>query len=112
MKQESKNIKYSRLAAKTAIRIFILMLFCGIVPFISGQQPWDARLEDTHLVITNKWTLVFPVILFVGFMTLLILCMKKKYQEPDINWLLVLNTLILLAYLVMLYSRIFKAIMV
>jgi hypothetical protein len=112
MKQESKNIKISRLAAKTAIRVFIIMLFCGILPFVSGPQPWDSRLEEAHLIITNKWTLVFPAILFIGFMTLLIICMRKKYQETDINWLLVLNTLMLLAYLVMLYSRIFKAIMV
>ncbi|SFE66624.1 hypothetical protein SAMN05518672_1097 [Chitinophaga sp. CF118] len=112
MKQENKNIKISRMAAKTAIKIFIIILFFGILPFIGGHQPWDARVETTHLYIPNKWTLVFPAILFLGFLSLLIICMKKKYQEPDFNWLLVFNILILIIYLVMLYSRIFKAVMV
>lgn len=99
------------MAAKTAIKVFIIILFFGLLPFIAGHQPWDARVETTHLVIPNKWTLIFPAILFLGFLSLLIICMRKKYQVPDFNWLLVLNTLILLTYLVLLYSRIFKAVM-
>lgn len=112
MKQENRKIKLSKVAAKTAVRIFIIILFFGLFPFIAGHQPWDDKLSSTHLYIPNKWTLVFPAILFIGFTTLLVLCMKKKYQEPDINWLLVLNTVILLTYLIMLYSRIFKAVMI
>jgi hypothetical protein len=109
MKQQDRNIKISRLAARTAVKIFIIILLVGILPLVSGDQPWSARLESSHLVIPNKWTLIFPAILFIGFVALLILCIKKKYQVPDFNWLLVLNTLILLAYLVMLYSRIYQA---
>lgn len=112
MKQENRSLKISQVAAKTAIRIFIIILFFGVLPFIAGHQPWDSKLETTHLVIPNKWTLIYPAILFLGFLTLVIITRKKKYQEQDINWLLVLNTVILLAYLVLLYSRIFKAIMV
>lgn len=112
MQQESKNQKISRTAAKTAVRIFIIILFMGILPFISGQdQPWEAKLANAHLVIPNKWTLVFPAILFVGFLILTILCMKNKYRQTDINWLLVLNAVILITYLVMLYSRIFKVLL-
>jgi len=106
MKQENKKIKLSKLAAKTAVRIFVIILFFGLFPFVTGN---NTHLDSTHLYIENKWTLVFPAILFIGFTTLLVLCMKKKYQEPDLNWLLVLNTVILLTYLIMLYSRIFKA---
>ena len=112
MKQENRSLKISQVAAKTAIRVFIIILFCGVLPFIAGHQPWDDRLETTHLVIPNKWTLIAPAVLFLGFLSLAIICKKKKYQEQDINWLLVLNTVILLIYLVLLYSRIFKALIV
>jgi sterol desaturase/sphingolipid hydroxylase (fatty acid hydroxylase superfamily) len=112
MQQVSKNQKISKTAAKTAIRIFIIILFMGILPLVSGQnQPWDQRLADAHLVITNKWTLVFPAVLFLGFLSLTILCMKNKYSQPDVNWLLVLNAVILITYLVMLYSRIYKVLL-
>ena len=101
------------MAAKTAIKVFIIVLFFGIFPFIAGSnEPWAARVQNTHLVIEHKWSLVFPAILFIGFITLLVICMKRKYQMPDFNWLLVLNTLMLLIYLVLLYSRIFSAVVV
>jgi len=112
MKQENRPLKISQVAAKTAIRVFIIILFFGLFPFIAGNEAMDARIQSTHLVFPNKWTLVFPAILFLGFLTLVIICKKRKYQVPDFNWLLVLNTVILLAYLVLLYSRIFKAVIV
>jgi len=112
MQQESKSQKISKIAAKTAVRIFIIILFMGILPFISGQdQPWGDKLTNAHLVIPNKWTLAFPALLFLGFLTLTILCMKNKYKQPDINWLLVLNAAILITYLVLLYSRIYKVLL-
>jgi hypothetical protein len=112
MQQENKNQKISRIAAKTAIRVFIIILFFGLLPLISGQgQPWDQRLANAHLVVTNKWMLAFPALLFAGFLTLTILCLKNKYRLTDINWLLVLNAIILVAYLVMLYSRIYKVLL-
>jgi hypothetical protein len=113
MQQESKNQKISKTAAKTAIRIFIIILFMGILPFVAGQdQPWGDKLASAHLVIPNKWTLVFPAVLFFGFLSLTILCLKNKYRQTDINWLLVLNAVILITYLVLLYSRIYKALFV
>jgi hypothetical protein len=112
MKQENRSLKISQVAAKTAIRVFIIILFFGLLPFIAGNDALSARMENTHLFIPNKWTLVYPGILFLGFLTLVIICKRKKYQVPDFNWLLVLNTVILLAYLVLLYSRIFKAVIV
>ena len=112
MKQENRSLKISQVAAKTAIRVFIIILFFGLLPFIAGNDAMQARMQTTHLVIPNKWTLIFPAILFLGFLALAIICKKRKYQVPDFNWLLVLNTMILLAYMIMLYSRIFKAIIV
>jgi hypothetical protein len=113
MQQESKNQKISKIAAKTAIRIFIIILFMGILPFVAGQdQPWGDKLANAHLVLPNKWTLVYPAVLFLGFLALTILCLKNKYKQTDINWLLVLNAVILITYLVLLYSRIYKALFV
>jgi len=51
--------------------------------------------------------MIFPAILILGFISLLIICTLKKYQEADLNWLLVLNTLILIAYGIAIYIRIY-----
>lgn len=109
---ETRNQKISKIAAKTAIRIFIIVLFVGVLPFVTGNQPWSAKAENTHLFIPNKWALIYPALLFIGFVTLTILVLKNKYKVVDINWLLVFNTIILLIYLVLLYSRIYKILFV
>ena len=88
------------------------MLFMGILPLVAGNdQGWNDRIANAHLIITNKSTLVFPVVLLIGFLWLAILCKKNKYQQVDVNWLLVLNSVILITYLVMLYSRIYKVLL-
>jgi len=51
--------------------------------------------------------MIFPIILIVGFVSLLIICTKKKYSEPDLNWLLVLNTVILIFYGIAIYIRVY-----
>lgn len=111
MQQETRNQKISKVAAKTAIRIFIIILFFGLLPFVAGDQEWDQRIAGAHLIIPNKWTLAYPGILFLGFLTLTIVCLKTKYRDVYFNWLLVFNTVILLIYLVMLYSRIYKVLL-
>jgi len=110
--QESKGQKISKIAAKTALRIFIIILAMGLLPLIAGQgESWEAKMVNAHLVFPSRWTLVFPAILFIGFITLAILCMKNKYKQTDINWLLVLNSVILITYLVVLYTRIYHALL-
>lgn len=111
MQPENRNQKISRLAAKTAIKVFIIVLVFGVLPFISGNQAWETKLEQSHLVIPNKWSFVFPGLLFVGFLILMITCLKQKFKWPEYNWLFVLNTLILVVYLVLLYARLFKPLM-
>lgn len=106
MQPENKNQKISRMAARTVVKIFIIFLVMGLLPFLTGQ-PWEERLQQAHFVIPNKWTLAFPGILFFGFIALLVVCMRQRYRQPDYNWLLVLNGVMLLIYLAMLYSRIY-----
>jgi quinol-cytochrome oxidoreductase complex cytochrome b subunit len=88
-------MKISQIAAKAVVRVFLLLLLISTVPFLEGNNP---KLQNFQFVVHQKWTLVFPSILIVGFVTLLVLCTIKKYKETDLNWLLVINTLVLLAY--------------
>jgi quinol-cytochrome oxidoreductase complex cytochrome b subunit len=95
-------MKISQIVAKAAVRVFLLLLLISTVPFIAGNNP---KLNNFKFVIHQKWTLVFPGILIAGFITLLVLCTIKKYKEVDLNWLLVVNTVVLLAYfLTIVYS--------
>jgi len=98
-------MKTSQIAAKAVTRAFILLLFISTAPFLIGNNP---KLQNFQFVIHQKWTLVFPSILIAGFITLLVLCTIKKYKEADLNWLLVINTLVLLAYFLTIAYTIYK----
>lgn len=54
--------------------------------------------------------LVFPGLLLAGFIGLFIYCAIKKYSMPDMNWLLVVNTVVLMVYCATLYSKIYELI--
>jgi len=112
MEKETRALKISKIAAKSAIRLFVIIVFVGALPFITGDQPWSKRLENSHFVIPNKLTLIAPALLFAGLLTLIILVIKKKYSVIDYNWLLVLNAVILLAYIIMIYIRLYSLIFV
>jgi len=88
-------MKISQIAAKAVVRVFLLLLLISTIPFLEGS---NSKLQNFQFVVHQKWTLVFPSILIVGFVTLLVLCTIKKYKQVDLNWLLVVNTLVLLAY--------------
>jgi hypothetical protein len=88
-------MKISQIAAKAVVRVFLLLLLISTIPFLEGSNP---KLQNFQFVVHQKWTLAFPSILIVGFVTLLVLCTIKKYKQVDLNWLLVVNTLVLLAY--------------
>ncbi len=88
-------MKISQIAAKAVVRVFLLLLLVSTIPFLEGN---NSKLQNFQFVVHQKWTLAFPSILVVGFVTLLVLCTIKKYKQVDLNWLLVVNTLVLLAY--------------
>eukprot|EP01037_Dinobryon_pediforme_P003762 gene3762-3808_t len=73
------------------------------IPFIQGDQ---TKLQHIYLTFHHKWEMIFPAILIIGFIALLITCAVKKYEEPDLNWLLVLNSVILIAYGIAIFIRI------
>ena len=98
-------MKISQIAAKAVVRVFLLLLLISIVPFLEGD---NSKLQNFQFVVHQKWTLVFPSILIVGFVTLLVLCTIKKYKQVDLNWLLVVNTLVLLAYFLTVAYAVYK----
>ena len=100
-------MKVNRLVTKIVVRLFFLLLVIALVPpFIQGDQ---SKLQHIYLAFRHKWETIFPAVLIIGFITLLIICAKKKYKEPDLNWLLVLNTVILTIYGVGIFIRVAHA---
>jgi len=96
-------LKVSQIAAKVIVRLFFILLLVSLVPFMQGD---NHKLQNLYFTTTHKWIFVFPIILIGSFITLLVICTIKKYKEVDLNWVLVLNTAILLAYGATLYIRI------
>jgi hypothetical protein len=97
-------MKTSRIVTKIVVRLFFLLLLIALVPpFLMGDQN---KLAHIYLTFHHKWEMIFPAILILAFMSLLIICAVKKFKETDLNWLLVLNTVILTIYGIAIYIRI------
>jgi len=100
-------MKISQIAAKAVVRVFLFMLLLATVPFLQGD---NAKLQNFNFIIHQPWKLIFPILLIAGFVTLLITCTLKKYKAIDLNWLLVINTLVLIAYGVAIFIRVYQAV--
>ena len=100
-------MKASQIAAKAVVRIFFILLLVALIPFLQGDTE---KLQHLYIAPKNLYTLAFPIILIIGFITLLVLASIKKYSQPDINWLLVVNTVVLTIYAATLYFAIMKLI--
>ena len=98
-------MKASQLAAKIVTRLFFILLLVALIPFFQGN---NYKLKHLYLTTPNKWTLAFPILLMLGFIALFVICSIKKYKEADLNWLLVLNTAILIVYGATLAMRIYQ----
>ncbi|OOQ57935.1 hypothetical protein [Mucilaginibacter pedocola] len=100
-------MKASQIAAKAVVRIFFILLLLALVAFLQGDTQ---KLHQLYIRPKHMYTLAFPIILIIGFIILLVLATIKKYSQPDINWLLVVNTVVLLVYSITLYFTIYKLI--
>ena len=98
-------MKTSQFAAKLVVRIFFILLLMALIPFVQGD---NTHLQHLYLMPKQAWTLAFPILLILGFIALLIICSLKKYSKQDLNWLLVVNTVVLIAYAATLYLRIYQ----
>lgn len=94
-------MKASRLVTKIVVRAFFILLLVALVPMWQGN-----KLQNIYLTFHHNWEMIFPAILIISFMFLLATCAIKRYAEQDLNWLLVLNTCILLVYCVAIFIRI------
>jgi len=100
-------MKTSQIAAKAVVRIFFILLLAALVPYFAGN---NYKLQHFNFVIYHTWTLIFPALLIAGFIGLLIACTVKRYKVADLNWLLVVNTLVLIAYGVAVFIRVYHAV--
>ncbi|TSD65946.1 hypothetical protein FFF34_000680 [Inquilinus sp. KBS0705] len=100
-------MKASQIAAKIAVRLFFILLLVALIPFLQGDGD---KLKHLYLMPKNMWTLAYPIILITSFIVLLVVCSIKKFRFADLNWVLVLNTVILLIYAGTLYYRIYQLI--
>jgi len=97
-------MKVNRTVTKIVVRLFFLSLLIAVVPpLLQGDQ---SKLQHIYLSFHHSWELIFPAILILGFISLLIICAAKEYKEPDLNWLLVLNTVILAMYGIAIFIRV------
>lgn len=97
-------MKTSQIAAKVAVRLFLFLILLALVPVFTGGNI-DKQLQNIYITTNHRWILAYPILLILGFVTLFVMCTIKKYTKPDLNWLLVLNTLMLIAYGVSVYIR-------
>ena len=77
------------------MRGFFILLLVATVLFIQGDQ---SKYQHIYFTFANPWQMVFPAIIIFAFIFLFIACAIKKYNEPEMNWLLVVNTIVLVAY--------------
>lgn len=109
MTLQSKNHTISQFAAKLLVRLFILLLLFAFAPIVLEQET-TRSYGETFVYIENKWALIFPGLLFASFLVLLFLTLRYKYQKTDLNWMLSLNTALLISYVAMVYVRLYPII--
>ncbi|PVH24925.1 hypothetical protein [Sphingobacterium corticibacter] len=100
----SKNHTTSKIVAKSILRLFFV-LFVMLLAFYVTQDA--SKLSGINLYFTNKWVLLFPITLFLLYVTLLILVLKNKYEREEYNWLMSLSGGFLIAYTLLLFARIY-----
>jgi hypothetical protein len=96
-------MKTSQIVAKAVVRLFFLLALISSVPFLMGHND---KLHQLYFEVPNKWMLIFPGILILGFIILFISCTFNKYRDITLNWLLVVNTVVLLACALAIYIRV------
>jgi len=96
-------MKVSRLITKIIVRVFFVLVFFALVPIFMGDQH---KFKNIYLTFHHKWEMIFPLILITCFITLLLTVAYRKFNDLELNWLLVLNTIILTIYGVAIFIRV------
>jgi hypothetical protein len=98
-------MKVSKLVTKIVLRVFFILIIVALVPLFHGDQ---TKLQQIHLSFHHAWEMIFPAIIILSFLFILITCAVKRFNEPQLNWLLVVNTIVLLAYGIAIYIRVMQ----
>jgi hypothetical protein len=95
-------MKLSKFFAKLMTRLFfILILAAGVGVWQGGD-----RLKNLGYINLLQWRMIYPLLLICGFIGLVIAASIKKYNNVELNWLLVVNTLMLIIYGMAIFIRI------
>jgi hypothetical protein len=96
-------MRMSKPVTKIVVRVFFILVLFALVPFFYGDQN---KFQNIYFAFPHKWEIVFPLIIITAFLFLLITCAIKKFNEPELNWLLVVNTIVLTAYGVAIFIKV------
>jgi hypothetical protein len=88
-------MKVSKLVTKIVLRVFFILLAVAAFVFFQADK---GKFDHIYFGFAHWWQMVFPAIIIVSFIILVITCTIKRYNEPQLNWLLVVNTVVLIAY--------------
>jgi cation transport ATPase len=95
-------MKTSKIIAKLLVRlVFILILIAAI--WITQNND---KLKGLGYIKLNQWALIYPVLLIAGFIGFLIASAVKKYNNMELNLLLIVNTVMLIIYAMAVFFRI------
>ena len=94
-------MKSLKVIAKLMVRlVFILLLVAGVLITQSGD-----KLKQMGYIELWQWRMIFPVLLIGGFIGLVIASAYKKYENNDLNLLLIVNTVMLIIYGMAIFFR-------
>jgi cytochrome bd-type quinol oxidase subunit 2 len=96
-------MRMSKSVTKIVVRVFFILLLFALVPFFYGDPN---KFRNIYFAFPNKWMMVFPLAIIGSFLFLLITCAVKKYKDPEINWLLVVNTIVLTGYGIAIFIKV------
>ena len=96
-------MKVSKVITKAVLKVFFILLLAAVFPFIYGDQ---SKLRRIYFSYHNYWQLAFPAVIVISFIVLLVSCAAKRYENTELNWLLVVNTIIVTAYGLAIFIRI------
>jgi hypothetical protein len=98
-------MKTSAIVAKSVSRLFLLLLLMAIVPLFKADS---TKLQHLYITAGHKWLFIFPAILVISFVYFFVRCTIKRYSETDSNWLLVISTVILMAYCATIFMKVYQ----
>jgi cytochrome bd-type quinol oxidase subunit 2 len=98
-------MKTSGIVAKAVSRLFLILIFLAAIFLFKDD---GSKLQHLYIVTKSKWMFLFPALLVCGFVFFFFRCTIKKYTETDMNWLLVINTLVLMVYCATLFMRVYE----